>query len=130
MRVPAAVVIRRSGLNTGDFDATDVWLRAMPEWLRATLGSSVDAITLANTIYVSEELFDAVVRGENTSLLLHELVHVGQWRREGRLVFLGRYVGEYLCNRVLGLDHATAYRAISFEAVAFDVVERATREAA
>lgn len=48
-------------------------------------------------------------------LLAHELSHVAQYRRLGAAAFLGRYVGEYLRGRFAGLDHRTAYLAISFE---------------
>jgi hypothetical protein len=37
--------------------------------------------------------------------------------------FLGRYVGEYLANRLAGASHREAYRGISFEREA----ERASR---
>ncbi|MEO8349389.1 MAG: DUF4157 domain-containing protein [Acidobacteriota bacterium] len=48
-------------------------------------------------------------------LLAHELSHVAQYRRFGAAPFLGRYVGEYLRGRFAGLDHRSAYLAISFE---------------
>jgi len=53
--------------------------------------------------------------GDAFRLLAHELAHVAQYRRLGAAAFLGRYVGEYLRGRFDGLDHRTAYLAISFE---------------
>jgi hypothetical protein len=49
---------------------------------------------------------------------------VGQWRREGRVGFLVSYLGDYLRNRLIGLNHDVAYRAIGFEAAAYDASER------
>jgi hypothetical protein len=54
----------------------------------------------------------------DAGLLAHELVHVEQWRRLGPVRFLGAYLGAYARARRDGLDHASAYRAIPFEAEA------------
>jgi hypothetical protein len=51
----------------------------------------------------------------DVGLVAHELVHVQQWRELGPVVFLARYVGEYLQLRFRGLPHWSAYEAISFE---------------
>jgi hypothetical protein len=54
----------------------------------------------------------------DVTLLAHELVHVQQWREQGAVRFLARYLFEYARNRVRGMRHWPAYEAISFEAEA------------
>jgi hypothetical protein len=58
-----------------------------------------------------------VVRGHERDrrLLVHELVHVRQWRELGAPRFLIAYLGAYVRNRVRGLDHWRAYEAIPLE---------------
>ena len=120
--------MRRAGLDVGGLDISNVTIRPMPGWASRILRSDVAAITLGNTIVVAGLSFDEVVSGEQPELLRHELVHVGQWRREGRVGFLARYFSDYVRNRLLGLNHRVAYRAIGFEAAAFDTSERPDQE--
>ena len=84
-----------------------------PWWL--PLPRAVAAITLGRRIWIRRELPPPQL----DVLLRHELVHVRQMERIGVLPFLLRYLGEYIRNRVRGLGHDAAYRAISFEAEAF-----------
>ena len=48
-------------------------------------------------------------------LLRHELEHVRQWREQGVLGFLRRYLGAYLRWRLMAYPHWAAYRRIPFE---------------
>lgn len=61
------------------------------------------------------------------ALAAHEAVHVLQYRRDGFLPMLVRYVGEYLGGRLRGLDHGAAYRAVSYEREAFAVEAQVLR---
>lgn len=79
------------------------------------LPRNVAAITLGRRIWIARELPPA----ELEMLLRHELVHVRQMERLGVFVFVLRYLGEYARNRLRGMSHDAAYRAISFEAEAF-----------
>lgn len=128
MSVPASVAMRRSGLDAGSLDISNVTIRSMPEWMSRVLGSRVAAITLGNTILVAGHMYDDVVSGKQPELLRHELVHVGQWRREGSVGFLLAYVSDYVGNRMIGLSHRVAYRAIGFEAAAYDATEQQDQE--
>jgi hypothetical protein len=119
--------VSKLGLDTGDLELSGVSIRVMPSWMSRMLGGGVAAMTLFDTIFVSSDRYEQVIGGEMPTLLLHELAHVGQWRREGRLAFLLQYVSDYLRNRLIGLDHDTAYRAIRFEAAAYDISERPNR---
>src|SRR4051794_38583454 len=58
-----------------------------------------------------------VRRGHETNieLIAHELVHVQQWREQGRYGFLRAYLGDYVRGRRSGLGHWDAYRAIDAE---------------
>lgn len=128
MSVPASAATRRAALDVGDLDLSDVTIRLMPWWMSQALGSGIAAITLGSSIFVAHNWYDKVVGGHQPDLLLHELVHVGQWRREGKFGFLMQYVGDYVRNRLVGLDHEIAYRGIRFEAAAYDLLERRNRE--
>jgi diguanylate cyclase (GGDEF)-like protein len=86
-----------------------------PWWLRLLTFRETIAITLGRRIYIDSP--ERTVEYER--LLDHELVHVRQAGELGNLVFWSRYVAEYFRNRWRGLDHDSAYRAISFEAEAF-----------
>ncbi len=87
----------------------------MPRWMRLLLPRNVVAITLGRRIWIAGELTDA----QREVVLRHEMVHVVQMARLGLVVFLARYLGEYLRNRLRGMGHDGAYRAISFEIEAF-----------
>ena len=124
MSVPVSEAMRRSGLGIDGLDISNVSIRPMPRWMSRLLGSRVAAMTLGNTILVPVHRYDEVVGGEQPDLLRHELVHVGQWHREGSVGFLAQYTSDYLRNRLIGLNHRIAYRAIGFEAAAFDTSEQ------
>lgn len=128
MTISASIATRLAGIDTGDLDLRNVSLAPMPGWMNVALGSSFSAVTLGQRIFVNQDMYPAVASGENRGLLAHELVHVDQWRREGYVAFLVQYTTEYLRNRIIGLDHRTAYRAISFEAAAYDAQRRSAGE--
>lgn len=112
---------RRSELSRGLVELLDsegVRLRLeFPIWLRVTTLPGVRGITLGSRIFVDQRrrrLPPAML----TSLILHELVHVRQMRRDGMIRFLWRYVAEYLLGRLAGKPHRQAYLDISYEAEA------------
>ena len=57
------------------------------------------------------------------ALIAHELVHVEQWRDQGRVRFLTRYLADYLRSRGAGARHRAAYLAIPAEQEARDRTE-------
>lgn len=74
-----------------------------------TLPPGVRAMTLGRLVLVrTGQAGDRV-------LLAHELVHVRQWREQGPVGFLLRYLREYLRGRMAGLGHREAYLAIGAE---------------
>lgn len=130
MSVSAVEAVARAGLDTGDLDLANVTIRPMPVWMSGVSGHSIAALTLGSVIFVSNDRFGPVIDGEDKVLLLHELVHVNQWQREGKVGFLIRYLGDYFRNRLIGLDHRVAYRAIGFEAAAYDTSDNPDRKLA
>lgn len=91
-----------------------------PVRLRPTrlLPRGTDAMTLPWVILIRAEHLGSA------TLLLHETVHVRQWRRYGTVGFLRRYLADYLRGRMNGLGHHQAYRDIRFEVDARDLVAR------
>lgn len=91
-----------------------VWVRLAPWWLRVFWREPFAAITAPWGIYLRHEPNthepDSLRR-----LLLHELVHVAQWRRMGVRRFLVAYLGGYLKQRRAGLNPLEAYATIPLE---------------
>lgn len=52
---------------------------------------------------------------DDAALIGHELVHVRQWREQGAVRFLVRYLLAYARGRLSGLGHDDAYAAIPAE---------------
>jgi hypothetical protein len=73
------------------------------------LTPGVAAMTLGRWILVRRG------REQDGGLIAHELVHVEQWRRQGVVPFLFRYLSDYLRLRLAGEPHWRAYAGISLE---------------
>lgn len=112
-----------NGLDADNPVYERVKIAVAPDWLRSVWIGPVNAMALPRTIYVTQELFDRIIAGKARSLLAHESVHIEQWKEHGRLGFLGRYLTDYLRNRLRGLPHTEAYRAIRFEKEASSRIE-------
>ena len=72
------------------------------------------AITLPGVIFVRPGVLDAEP-SRIAGLIVHELVHVAQWRRWGTVGFLARYTSDYVKHRRDGWSHSQAYLAVRFE---------------
>src|SRR5664279_550945 len=102
-------------LISGRAESGTIVRLGFPWWLRLFVPGDTIAITLGRRIYI-----DGAARTEDYDRLLdHELVHVRQARELGLALFLWKYAAEYVLNRLRGLGHDAAYRAISFEVDAF-----------
>jgi hypothetical protein len=119
VRVSVTDAVLAAGIDGSDLPAAGVSIVPMPRIMQALVGRHVRAMTLRRTILVSPGEFDGVVRGTSKQLLAHELIHVGQWGRDGVVGFVVWYVGDYVRLRVIGLDHADAYRHIGYEYAAY-----------
>jgi hypothetical protein len=95
-----------------------VALRPAPPLLRAVWRSGVGAMATPRVLWVGPQTMAAIQSGRAERLLRHELTHVEQWRRHGRVGFLARYLTAYLLARAGGFSPDVAYRAIAFERAA------------
>jgi hypothetical protein len=116
--------LRLNGVVTESDRYVPVAVQPAPWWLLPLWGSGVEAMALPRVVFASSEAFDRIVNGEAADLLVHESVHVDQWRQYGIVGFLTRYLSDYLRGRAVGLPHRTAYRAIRFEREATERTER------
>ena len=112
--------LRRSGVEVEGVAFASMAVRPVPGWLRRVWGSETEAMAIPGFVFVSAATFDRIIDGEAATLLIHESVHVDQWREHGIAGFLTRYLGDYLRGRAVGLPHRTAYRAIRFEREAIE----------
>jgi hypothetical protein len=78
-------------------------------WFKGIVGMAFPRV-----VYLRPDSF-AEDRSAQGSLIIHELMHVEQWRRSGPVRFLGRYLGDYVRGRLRGASHESAYRAIRAE---------------
>lgn len=71
-------------------------------------------ITLGRTIFLAPQI---LARGPEAleRTMRHELAHIGQIQRMGRLSFYWQYLREYLGLRLAGKTHIQAYDEITFE---------------
>jgi hypothetical protein len=118
------IALRLSGVAIDSYRYASVAVRVVPWWLERVWGSGVEAIALPPVIFASTEAFERISKGDAADLLVHESVHIDQWRRHGAVGFLTRYLGDYARGRAVGLPHRTAYRAIRFEREATERTER------
>jgi hypothetical protein len=100
-------------------DPAEVTIRVGPWWFRAVWGSRIAAIALPWGVYVRPEVM-ARFRGEteplrNARLVVHELVHMEQWRRFGAPRLIVRYSADYARGLVRTRSHWEAYRGVRTE---------------
>jgi hypothetical protein len=115
--VTAQAACEASGLD----DVDSVPIRLAPRWMSRLWRGSVAAMTLPWAIYVDADHLRSTDSGP---LILHELVHVRQWKRLGMWRFLRIYVSDYVRNRREGMDHHHAYLGIRLEKEARVAVAR------
>ncbi len=101
----------------------DVEVKPAPAVLRRIWGKGIQAMTLIGTVYVDPVIL-AGPHEANAPLIMHELVHVRQWRSLGVARFLARYVWQYLRGRFAGLGHRDAYLGIGLESEAREATAR------
>ncbi|HSJ71855.1 MAG TPA: hypothetical protein VLA29_09455 [Acidimicrobiia bacterium] len=119
MITPGTLIVSRAGIDVPGVPLDGVGFRQMPSVLERLIAKRVSAITIRSTVFVRSDIVDAVMAGAMPELTAHELVHVRQWREQGAVRFLWRYVAEYLRLRAFGLGHDDAYRRIGAEWAAY-----------
>ncbi len=100
-----------------------VTVRPASSLMRSMWGKGVQAMTLGNTVYVDPKVLGGPGRSLGL-LVIHELVHVRQWRKRGVIGFLGTYGRDYVKGRRQKLGHRGAYRQIEYEMEARAVAAR------
>lgn len=126
----AAIALAASGLDTSALLPLiqpvlpeQVTLRPAPSLMRQTWGKGIRAMTLGNTVYIDPTVLSGPKRPLGL-LVIHELVHVRQWRKRGVIPFLGSYLSDYLKGRRQKLGHRGAYRQIGLEMEARAIASR------
>lgn len=94
-----------------DLDAVRLHSSGPPSWYLSLVRRN--AITLGDHVW-----FRVAERRRDRPLLAHELVHVAQYRRIGRLRFLGRYLLDLV-------KHRGYSRSLPLEAPAYERAEQA-----
>ncbi|HEX2155029.1 MAG TPA: hypothetical protein VHL52_13775 [Acidimicrobiia bacterium] len=100
----------------------NVDVRRFPRWLDRVWPKWVGAVTMPWAIYVR----NAVLEGDSdrlSRLIVHELIHVQQWKTHGVVGFLRHYLEDYTRARLRRMSHHDAYRAITLEAEAREAVD-------
>ncbi len=100
-------------------DPATVKVRVASPLFRRFWAKGIVAVALPTGIYVQPavmERFRAGAEPERSGrLLVHELMHIEQWRRLGAIQHTTQYLGDYLKGRWRRLGHWEAYRAIRLE---------------
>ncbi len=96
-----------------------VKIRVGPFWFRPFWGPKIAAIALPWGIYVRPAVMQRLRSGaepvRNARLIVHELVHVEQWRRLGGLRLILRYGFDYGRGLMRTRSHWEAYRSVRTE---------------
>lgn len=81
---------------------------------KIALSNQAAGITLGHQIYIRQDLFDED-GALPLELVVHEVAHVAQYRRDGTAGFLFKYLRDYANGRGRGLSDREAYLAIPHE---------------
>ena len=122
----AADILLASGIDPeslGDLiprvDPALVKVRVAAPWFRRMWAKGIAAVCLPNGIFVQPATMDRFRAGAEPErsgrLIVHELMHLEQWRRLGGIRHVSQYVGDYVRGRYRRLGHWESYRAIRLE---------------
>ena len=100
-----------------------VTLRTAPKSMQKVWGKGIQAMTLGNTVYVAPDVLSGPRRSLGL-LVIHELVHVRQWRELGVFGFTRRYLTDYAKGRGQKRGHRAAYLDIGLEMEARAIAAR------
>lgn len=96
-----------------------VWLTPASSSARRFWAKGIVAITMPWAIYVTPAVFDRIAAsgepGHYGQLVVHELVHLHQYRTAGPIRHVWRYSLDYVRGRLSGLGHWDAYRGVAAE---------------
>jgi len=108
-------------------DPHRVIVRQASWWFRALWGRGIVAVAMPWGIYFAPPMMDRYERRNELPrlgrLLVHELTHIEQLRREGVVRHTAQYLADYVRGRVRRLSHWESYRSIRFEVEARAVAQ-------
>jgi hypothetical protein len=123
---PAADLLRAAGIDPDELrglmprvDPATVRVRVARPWFRRLWAKGIAAVALPNGIFVQPAVMErfraGMDPGRGGKLMVHELMHIEQWRRLGALRHVTQYSTDYLRNRFKRMGHWESYRAIRLE---------------
>ncbi len=81
------------------------------------------AIALPYVVYMHSRWYRRP-RAQLARLVIHEAVHVSQWRQTGNLKYAATYAFDYLRGRLRRRGHYEAYQQIRYEVQARDATDK------
>jgi len=123
---PADDILRASGIDPDSLqdlmpriDPASVRVRVASPLFRRFWAKGIAAVALPTGVFVQPAVMErfrlGAERERSGRLIVHELMHIEQWRRLGAFRHVTQYVGDYLRGRWRRLGHWEAYRAIRLE---------------
>lgn len=123
---PAADLLRATGIDPVSLtelmprvDPETVYVRVASPRFRRIWTKGIAAVALPNGVFVQPAIMErfrtGAERERSGQLIVHELMHIEQWRRLGAARHLTQYIGDYIRGRYRRLGHWEAYRAIRLE---------------
>jgi hypothetical protein len=132
---PADDILRAAGIDPASLqevmprvDPATIKVKVASPLFRRFWAKGIAAVAMPFGIFVQPAVMERFRTGAEPErfgrLIVHELMHIEQWRRLGMLRHATQYVGDYLRNRFQGFGHWESYRAIRLEEEARDVAAR------
>jgi hypothetical protein len=106
--------------------ADQVMVYPAPTSMRRVWNKDTGAMTIGNRVFVRPDLLKRP-GPDLEDLMVHELVHVRQWRNQRVVGFLTSYARQYLMARFWGARHHVAYMSIAAEVEARRVASEIRR---
>ncbi len=132
---PAADLLRAAGIDPDSLaelmphvDPAAVKVRVARAWFRRIWAKGIVAVALPTGVYVQPNVMERFRSGLEAGrwgpLIVHELMHIEQWRRLGVFRHATQYTSDYIRGRFQGFGHWEAYRAIRLEVEARDAASQ------
>jgi hypothetical protein len=129
---PADDLLRSTGVDPDGLrkvlphvDPAAVRVKVASPLFRRFWAKGIAAVSLPFGVYVQPAVMDRLRIGAEPErsgrLLVHELVHIDQWRRLGPIRHIAQYLGDYLRGRWHRKGHWESYLAIRLEVEAREI---------
>ena len=104
-------------------DLDRLLVREATSWFEKLVLRNNSAIAFPHVVYMHTSWYRRP-RAEVVRLVIHEAVHVSQWRTTGTLRFAVTYSLDYLRGRARRRGHSRAYEDIRYEVAARDATDK------